>query len=152
MAEYCAPEDLAIYGVNAAAIEDVSVDENQKPPIQAASDVIDSYLRSRYTLPLASWGKDIRQCCAVLAACQILGVRGLKPGENPEDNWLLRQCEEKTRWLEQIAAGRVSPNVKDASSEATGVSPARPFFQSNTQRGYQVDEGTTPLAFQGGRR
>lgn len=152
MPDYCTPADLARFGVNAEAIASVGVQANQRPPIAESSALMDGYLASQFKLPLVSWGSDITGCCAVIAAYTVLRVRGLKPGENPEDNALYLEYKERLRWLEQIAAGKIHPVVKDSSSEAAGVSPARPFMASNAQRGYFNEDPSCALPFQGRRR
>jgi phage gp36-like protein len=154
MAEYCAPADLGIYGVNAEAISDLSVEEKVLPAIVVASAEIDSYLRGsgRYTLPLTAVGDDVKDAAAVLAAWRVLQVRGLKPGENPEDNALMVEVNRVRKWLAQIASGSVSPNVTDSTPSPTaegweGVGQ----ITSNEQRGTFNSYGGG-YAFQGRRQ
>jgi phage gp36-like protein len=146
VALYCNPQDLSRYGVNAAALADLAIDQQITPTIEAASDKIDSYLRSRYTLPLFVWGSDIRACCAIMAAWQTLRVRGLRPGENVEDSPLYLAYQEQLKWLGQIAGGTVHPEVTDSSSgAAVGLSADRPFIASDEQRGYHSGSIAGPL-------
>jgi phage gp36-like protein len=155
MATYCTAEDLEIYGVNAQALEDLSAANNQEPPIQGASDYMDGYLGKQFTLPLLAFGSDIRECCAVITAWRVLRTRGLRPGENPEDNALYLDYKEKIRWLEQIAAGKVTPVVTPSPSPGGGTSsPGGPMVLSNVSRGWQDDAGGMPsgVPFAGRRR
>jgi phage gp36-like protein len=154
VAEYCEPEDIGRYGVNAEAIEDLSLDAQIKPAIQAASDEIDSYLRGQYTLPLLSWGSDLTAAAAVISAWNILRVRGIRPGENPEDSALYLEYKHKIAWLKGIADDSIHPEVTDSSSgAAVGVSTAAlPIISSNEQRGWFDSDVTGALPFQGRRQ
>jgi phage gp36-like protein len=155
MATYCTPEDLGRFGVNAQALEDISAEDGQAPPIEGTSDYMDGYLGKQFTLPLLAFGDDIKECCAVISAWRILRVRGLKPGENVEDNALYLDYKEKIRWLEQIAAGKVTPVVTPSPSPTTGsTAPGGPMVMSNYSRGWQDDVGASPsgLPFAGRRR
>jgi phage gp36-like protein len=156
MASYCTTEDLGRFGVNAQALEDISAEDGQAPPIEGTSDYMDGYLGKQFALPLIAFGDDIRECCAVITAWRVLRVRGLKPGENPEDNALYLDYKEKIRWLEQIAAGKVTPVVTPSpTTPGTGSStPGGPSVMSNYSRGWQDDIGATPsgLPFAGRRR
>lgn len=151
---YCDVPDLGRYGVNAEALELLPDAENQTPPIVAASGMIDSYLRQQFTLPLIRWGGDITRACAIIAAWDIIRVRGLKPGENPEDNAIYLAYKEVLRWLELVAAGKVAPDVVD--SDTTTPTPGAPSgaarIASNTQRGYFTNNPNGALPFQGSRR
>jgi phage gp36-like protein len=154
MAKYCEEEEIGVYGVNAEAIEGLGLADRITPAIEAASDEMDSYLRSQYTLPLISWGSDLRACAAVIAAWNIVRVRGFRPGDNPEDSALYLEYKAKIRWLEQIAADTVHPEVTDSSSGAqVGVSTVSlPIISSNVQRGYFNDDPGSALPFQGRRQ
>lgn len=153
-AEYCTPADLGVFGVNAQALEDLPIPENEQGPIAAASARIDSYLRAQYVLPLTRVGQDIREACAIIAAYRVLSVRGLKPGENPEDANIRLQYEDTIKWLEKIAAGSVSPDVDDSDPSTPGAGeqagPAR--VSSNVQRGWYTESRGQALPFQGSRR
>jgi phage gp36-like protein len=153
-AEYCTPADLAIFGINAEALEALPVQDNELPPIGAASARIDSYLRQRYVLPLTRVGQDIREACAIIAAYRVLSVRGLKPGDNPEDANIRLQYEDMIAWLGKIAAGSVSPDVDDSdpSTPGAGEQAAPPRVSSNVQRGFYTENPTAAGPFQGSRR
>jgi phage gp36-like protein len=156
MASYCTPEDLGRYGINSEALEGIPDVDGQRPPIEGTSDYMDGYLGKQFTLPLLAFGDDIRECCAVITSWRILRVRGLKPGENPEDNALYLDYKEKIRWLEQIAAGKVTPVVTPSPTPGTGgsVTPGGPMVLSNESRGWQDDVGASPsgVPFAGRRR
>jgi phage gp36-like protein len=152
-AEYCVAEDLGIFGVNAEALEALPIRDNEQGPIAAASARIDSYLRQQYVLPLTRVGQDVREACAIIAAYRVLSVRGLKPGENPEDQSIRIAYEDTIRWLEKIAAGSVSPDVDDSdtSTPAAGEQAGAARVSSNSQRGWFNENASSALPFQGSR-
>lgn len=141
---YCTVDDLGRFGVNAQAIEDLAREENQEPPIAARSAFIDSYLNRVFTMPILVWGADVKECCAVLVAWDVISVRGFKPGENTEDHPLRVRYEDMITWLDMIAKGQVKPVLTDSSPVPPGGggsgSTFRPRAVSNAQRGWQSDD------------
>ncbi len=155
--EYCTAADLGVFGVNAEALEALPLQTNELPPIIAASAKIDSYLRNRYVLPLTRVGEDIKEACAIIAAYRVLSVRGLKPGENPEDANIRLQYEDTIAWLKMVADGKVSPDIDDSDPGTPGAGEdtaiGAPRVSSNAQRGWYTESGSaSALPFQGGRR
>jgi phage gp36-like protein len=151
-AAYCLVTDLGL-AIRAEALDGLDTFTMQDC-IDGAADTIDSYLRSRYALPLRSWGKDIRRCCAILAVYDAMTARGFNPANSGDDQLELRY-EKQIQWLRDISNEKASPNVIDASSPASpGTSTERARMQSNIQRGYQQESPSSNyrLPFQGGRR
>lgn len=148
MAEYCKPEELGIWGINPDATDDLSVAEKIKPAIEGASDVADSYLRARYVLPLLSWGNDLRRMVAIIAAYDLIVVRGYNPRGGVGEDQLRLRYEDALAWLKLVAQGTVSPEVTDSSPSATpGASSAgRSRIVSASQRGWS---GSGDYPFQG---
>jgi phage gp36-like protein len=138
MAEYCTVAEIAEGGVSDQALDGIPV-EKQRARIRAASDLIDSYLRQRYTLPLQAFGDDIREACEVIAAHELIfGTRGASPDD---DSALSKRYDKKIRWLEQIAAGKVTPDITDSSPGAgagPAVAPGKPRVISASSRGWSV--------------
>lgn len=152
---YCTVADLGRFGVNAQATEDLPVPENLTPAIEARSAFIDSYLNLKFTLPILVWGADLKECCAVLAAWDVISVRGFKPDENPEDHPLRIRYEDMIKWLESIRDGELIPVVTDSDTGDDGDSGGgmrAPQVGCNESRGYQSDDTTKTGAFQGRRR
>jgi phage gp36-like protein len=151
MASYCTRAELSQYGIAADALEDVSTTD-QDASISGASDLIDSYLRQKFTLPLVAWGSDIRRACAIVAVYDLIaGNRGYNPA-TPGDDTLRLRYEDVLAWLKMIANGQVSPEATDSSSGAVeGVPPpsGRVRFASNAQRGWSTTGTRGP--FTGGR-
>jgi phage gp36-like protein len=149
---YCDVSELHRWGVNEAALEDVAADD-QEAALDAASDLIDSYLRQRYTLPLVSWGHDLKRACAIIAAWDLISARGYNPNDPADDN-LRQRYEDTIAWLRDISAGKVAPQITDSTPGATeGQAPpgARVQVSSNVQRGWQDTSTTSRLPFSGGR-
>lgn len=83
-----------------------------------ASGVIDSYLASRYTLPLSSWGSELTDHCCAIAAYKLMCYRGFSPNvASGEDNLFRQNYQDAIKWLEQVSKGWVTPsNMVDTSN------------------------------------
>jgi phage gp36-like protein len=146
---YCSLEDLAKFGVGAAALRNI-------PPadllaaIVSASRIIDSYLKpAEYTLPLTRVGADVQEAAAVIAAWRLMKTRGYNPND-PAHELIRTDFEDKVKWLQGIASGSVIPDVDDAGGLPEAPSPeGKPLVVSNVGRGWQDDRGGP---FSGGRR
>jgi phage gp36-like protein len=149
MAAYCEAADLSKWGVNAAALDGIGTSE-KTAAIGGASDTIDSYLRSRFDLPLTAYGDDVKRACAIIAVYDLIAARGYDPGEPGDDNLRLRY-EDILAWLKRVADGTVTPN---ATGSASGDTAGKPSFRaqvvSNTQRGWSISDGSGG-PFSGGR-
>ena len=97
----------ALRGVPTATLEDA---------LEAASRLADSYLRARYTLPLTSWDEALTRAVAAIAAYDLLAVRGYDPTRGADEVVRLRY-EDAIRWLERVASGAVSPDIRDSTPE-----------------------------------
>lgn len=148
-ATYCTPRDLTVFGVPAEAIEDVSVDVNIVQTIEAASTWIDGYLKKRYTLPLVTFGVDIKRAAAILAASDVLFSRGIDP-ESASYKVLRQRQDDIVAWLELVGQGSVVPDVTDSSTSGPIGRPGRARITANSSRGWQTDS-TRPAPFQGRR-
>ena len=83
--------------------------------LEYASAVIDGYVGTRYTLPLATVPAILVLYCADLAIC---GLYDRRDTGRPE-HWLNR-CKSADRFLEMVAAGKISLGVDDP--DGTGAS------------------------------
>ena len=123
--------------------------------IDGAADRIDGYLRDRFALPLKSWDKAIRRCCAILAVYDAMVARGFNPANAAGDEQLQIRHDTEIAWLRDIANNRTTPDVVDSSPQGgEAVSAVRAEVDSNRQRGYQrgTDDHYGYIAFQGRRR
>lgn len=149
MARYCTVEELQNYGLSRRVVDGMDP-EKVGAALDSASALIDSYLRSRFKLPLTAFGNDIREAAGVIAAWRILRSEGFDPTD-PANETIRRDFEDKIKWLQNIASGIVTPEVTDASSGAesgVGVS-SRARVVSNASRGWQGDSNSG--AFSGKR-
>ena len=118
---YATPDDLTRLGVAAAALSDVPVPD-QEAALDAASRLADSYLARRYRLPLVSWGDDLKRAVALIAAYDLIAVRGFAP-EGADEHLRLRY-EDAIRWLEQVAKGEAEAQVEEAAGDGDPGAPA----------------------------
>lgn len=132
-AAYCTLAEITTLGINPEAVE--AIDPTRKEAaISEASDKMDGYLGAQFKLPLLTWGKDVRGCCARLAAIRLLRVRGT----GPEDSQTLEEMEgRETAWLRDVAKGIVQPQVTDSSpSSELGVPSSQPRIVTASSRGF----------------
>jgi phage gp36-like protein len=148
--DYCSLEDLGRFGTSEDALEPIPL-ETQGKAITAASRFIDSYLRTKFTLPLLAVGQDLARACAIIAVWDIIyGSRGAQPGEG-EKPILQVRYDQIIKWLEMIAQGTVTPEVTDSTPGATpGVLPSGARVISSTMRGWSSrGTGRTRGPFEG---
>jgi phage gp36-like protein len=110
---YAETPDLAQLGLPASVLSGFTP-ADQNAALEAASSLADSYLAARYTLPIISWGSALTRAVAVIAAYDLMSRRGYDPNRPGDENLRLRY-EDALRWLQDVAAGRVDPQVQDSS-------------------------------------
>ena len=119
--QYVSPADLTATGaINSVALVNVPLPE-QTAACTAASEKADSYLRTRYPLPLTSFGQDIVLHCAWIAVYLLMTGRGYSPLQGADDQLQIRY-EDAVRWFEGVAKQNVNPDV-------TFTSPGPPTYQ-----------------------
>lgn len=117
---YATRTQLGQFGIRAAALAGINNDD-QDAALEAASDLADSYLRSRFTLPLTAWQDDLRRVVCNIAAYDMLSSRGYNPDAGADSN-VRQRYEDAIRWLEGVASGRVTPSVTDSGSSGSSGS------------------------------
>lgn len=146
--EYCDTSDLTRWGINANALRGISERDAQQEAIKGASRLIDSYLRSQFTLPLTAVGEDLQRACAIIAVYDLIASRGFRPDES-ENSVLRQRYEDVIAWLKMIATGQVTPVVTDSST--TPGSAGAPKVGSNSQRGWFNTDSSQAGPFGGSR-
>lgn len=147
MARYADQTWLGRIGVKAEALASIT-SEAKDAALDAASDLMDSYFRVAFTLPLITWQDDVRRACAIIAAYDLLVVRGYNPSAGADVNFRLRYedimgAPGRRGWLQQVAGGNAIPGVVDSSPGATeGENDDGPEVYSSSQRGWST-RGTT---------
>lgn len=147
MTGYITIAELGDMGLNPAAFVEVLA-PRKRQAIAARSTYIDGFLRSRYTLPLLSWGDDIKRCCAILTSIDL--IRNL--GVGPDDATDLKDEEDRQdKWLAMVRDGKNTPSVEDSSPGATIGAPSfKPRVVSGSSRGFSVrGTGRSRGPFQG---
>lgn len=119
MSAYADRTDLTRFGISAAALSSVST-ATQDAALEAASRVADSYLRSRYTLPLTGYGDDLKRAVCAIAAWDLLSTRGYDPQRGGDEAVRMRS-DAAVSWLKDVSAGRAA-----VSGGVTTPGPLRP--------------------------
>lgn len=113
MARYAERTDIPLYGISPDALVGVAgVAATQDAHLDAATGLIDSYLRNRFAVPLTTWGVDIRAAAATIAAYTLMSIRGFSP-QGMKD--LLQRYENVIKWLRDIQDAQATPEGADAS-------------------------------------
>lgn len=105
----------------------------------AASDMMDSYLLSRYTGPIIAWGRDMRTCCCHIAAYHLLAGQGMNPVNSSADDHVRLRYEDALRWLKDVSKGAASPTgLVDSTPTADEglVATESPVFATTVKRGW----------------
>lgn len=130
---YASSSDLTRLGVGAAAVVGIPSGEIATA-LDSASDLADSYLGARYTLPLVAWGDDLRRAVCQIAAYDVIaGNRGFNPEQGADVSLRLRY-EDAIKWLERVAAGSLVPVAVIDSSPTTDEGSA--FVITDAKRGW----------------
>lgn len=117
MAQYATRPELAAIGLPAQALAGIAT-ATQDIHLVKASAKIDSYLRSRYSLPLGTpYPDEIVEACALLAAYSLLVYRGFNPASYDE-NFRLRH-EDTLTFLRDLSAGRATLSVTADATAST---------------------------------
>jgi phage gp36-like protein len=146
---YAEQSDLSAFGINPNALKNTDPTAIGKA-LASASRKIDSYLPSKFTLPLVAWDDNIKEATCVIAAYTAMSARGFNP-ESGSDKNIRDRYLDQIRWLERVASGSVTPRVTDsASGSAPGRPSARPRMVSSSQRGWSSrGDSNGPFGFQG---
>ena len=134
---YATRADLYRLGIKQAALANVSTDD-QDAALEAASDLVNSYIRSRYPLPLAIWGEDLKRAVCAIAAWDLLSTRGIAPNNNGNDS-LKDRAAAAIAWLKDISAGRATldgGNTTPGPARPQRVASGRPSVYSSNQQGW----------------
>jgi phage gp36-like protein len=139
---YSSLTDFANLGGNAAALQSVPT-PTQQACLDAAKDVIDSFLRAQFTLPLVGTvGNDVKSAECRIAFYDVMVNRGYDPTKGSDIN-IRQRYEDSMAWLQLIADGKAIPNVTDSTPGATAGSTAGVArVISSSQRGFS-NRGTT---------
>lgn len=114
---YATRTDLTTHGLSSAALGSISTTA-QDAALDAASATADSYLRARYSPPVAGYGVDLTRAVCSLAAWDLLSVRGYDPQRGGDEALRLR-AEDALRWLRDVSSGKASlSGITESESES----------------------------------
>lgn len=117
---YASRTDLAQLGLVGAALVNVPP-ETQDAALLSACATADSYLQSRYILPLTQWGADLKRAVCHIAAYDLMTARGYGMVSGPDENVRKRYLD-ALAWLDEVSKGTQTPAyVVDSSSSAGGT-------------------------------
>jgi phage gp36-like protein len=132
VSSYATLAELATHGLPSGWLTGVSSGD-QTAAITAASDLADGYLAQRYTLPITGWGSDLRRVVCHIASWDLMCRRGFDP-ESSSDVAIRKRYEDAIRWLEMVAAGKISPvGIVDSTPD---VDERGPQAYSEEPRGW----------------
>ena len=114
--------DLYKYGAPERALGGIP-DATKEAELETASQIVDSYFRGRYSLPLASWDAATTEATCKIAAYNLLATRGYNPaaGADPNirDRWV-----DAIEWLRRVQKQQAHPNVVSLSpNEPSATQP-----------------------------
>lgn len=95
-------------------------DSAKQAALDMSAAVIDSYIGAVCTLPLATYGEDVRTAEAKITDYELISRRGYNPDGGSDSNIRLRH-DDALRWLESVARGSariLAPDNVDATPAA----------------------------------
>src|SRR3954462_14745847 len=104
---YAVLADLTNYGVGTTATFGSLSAGVQQKALDAANMVADSYLHSKFRLPLTAWGPDLTEAVVAIARFKLLGQRAFNP-EGGSAALLVEAKNDAIRWFEGISKGTIT--------------------------------------------
>ncbi len=115
MAAYATQSDFASLGLPAKATTGI-VSGDIDAALETASRQVDSYIGSRYDLPLVSFDKSVTMAVCSIAAYNLLSRRGFAAGA--ADAEIVRQrFEDAIGWCKDVARGLALPGVTTTTDQ-----------------------------------
>jgi phage gp36-like protein len=124
VAQYALSTDFTKYGLPAAALDGYTGDINDL--LIEGSAKVDTYLRGRYKVPLASpYPKEVIKAVCVLAAWDLLTIRGFDMNSEADSAVRSRYDDLCGRpmqpgWLERISQGRINLDIAADTTPSKG--------------------------------
>jgi len=141
---YCQLADLTTLGINALALVNVPVPD-QQAAIVGASALIDDHIAGRYPLPLLSFPSSFTYHCAKIAVYMCLSVRGYNPAAGADPIWA-KDYEKAISWVLGIQRQEIHPQVTVSAPSPGNATFDFPKVTSQQPRGYaQTDWSGKPV-------
>jgi phage gp36-like protein len=130
VAAYATQTDFAALGLASKATASVS-SSDVDAALEAASRVVDSYIGSRFDLPLVLWDGSVTQAVVAIATYRILARRGYAAG-TPESDVIRQGYEDAIAWCKDVAKGLALPSVTTTTDQSKPpIDPqAQPYVRS----------------------
>ncbi len=136
MADYATLADLGNLGLTKEALKKFPLVQ-QTAQITAASRRVDSYLASRYVLPLVAFGADLTEAACIIASYFLMvSGAGWNPVPGSADEHLYLRFKDIIKWLEGIPQNKVTPTGVTDSSTVAGDDGPIPMIDSDPPRGW----------------
>ena len=132
MAAYATQADFQSLGLPAKATAGIPSGDIDAA-LEAASRVVDSYIGSRYDLPLATYDKSVTIAACKIAAYELLSRRGFAAGTADAEN-VQKRYDQAISWCRDVARGIALPGPVTTTDQAKPpVDPQNaPFVQQRT--------------------
>lgn len=126
--DYASVDEFIAYGLKPEAWG-TATQADVEAEIAAASDVMDGYFVSVFSLPLQSWRLDITRCCCIIAAyLLVVSPRGYNAGAGQDTNLRDRyndmvrdEPDAELGWLVKVQRRAVHPIVVQATNNAPNL-------------------------------
>ena len=141
---YCSISDLTTLGINALALQNVGLPE-QQAAIVGASAMIDDHIAGRYPLPLLAFPSSFNYHCAKIAVYICLSVRGYNPAAGADPIWA-KDYQKAVDWVMGIQRQEIHPQVTVSQPSPGNATFDFPKVTSAQPRGYaQTDCSGRPV-------
>lgn len=132
MAAYATQADFASLGLPSKATAGIASGDLDAA-LETASRQVDSYIGSRYDLPLVSFDKSVTIAVCSIAAYNLLARRGFAAGAADAEN-VRQRYEDAIGWCKDVARGLALPGVTTTTGAASAAvdSQNAPFVVQTT--------------------
>jgi len=117
---YATAADFSRLGLPPLAYASLS-EEQVEAALEQASAKADSYIGTRFELPLTAYSPALTECVCELAAYALMTQRGWQPGASDIESVGARH-DKAIKWLEDVARGRALPAYPD-TVDTNGFNP-----------------------------
>lgn len=106
--------------------------------LEWCSSFADSYLTKRYSLPLVSWGSDLKSAVGNIAQYELLSRRGFRPGSG-NDIVAKDRRDAAVAWLRDVSNGVAG--LADAIDSTPAVDEEGPLAASQSKTSFSMTTG-----------
>lgn len=131
MASYATLDDLSVYGMREAGVDNI---EFAELALDAASREADGYIASRHSVPLSTWPPSLTSHVCAIAAWTILRARGVS-GTGADE--VIREAYlDAIRFLKDVGAGRASLIGATVAESPSPAATSGAYADSDEIRGW----------------